>query len=166
MARLTLLLPATTKFAGIALPAMLAKALGRADRGVHAAGTQAQLSRHFRPLPDRWSDAALTRVADTDEGDARMSMWLRADPAYIRPDINGASLLGIGGQLGIEQADVDAFLPALRPLFGDAGFILGEVDDQLRTRRWQQPFEPVRRRRLAAIPDRFDQRRQRRRGSQ
>ena len=124
MARLTLLLPATTKFAGIALPAMLAKALGRADRGVHAAGTQAQLSRHFRPLPDRWSDAALTRVADTDEGDARMSMWLRADPAYIRPDINGARLLGIGGQLGIEQADVDAFLPALRPLFGDAGFIL------------------------------------------
>ena len=68
MARLTLLLPATTKFAGIALPAMLAKALGRADRGVHAAGTQAQLSRHFRPMPDRWSDAALTRVAGRIQG--------------------------------------------------------------------------------------------------
>ena len=124
MARLTLLLPSAAKFAGIALPATLAKALGRADHAAHRAGAQAQLSRHFRPLPDRWADAALTRVADTDEGDARMNMWLRADPAYIRPDINGARLLGIGGRLGIEQADVDAFLPALRPLFGDAGFTL------------------------------------------
>ena len=49
---------------------------------------------------------------------------MRADPAWIRPDINGARLLGIGDALGIEQADVDAFLPALRPLFGDAGFVL------------------------------------------
>jgi hypothetical protein len=122
--RLTLLLPATAKFAGIALPAALAKALGRADRAAHAAGGHAQLSRHFRLLPNRWSDAALARVADGDAGDARRNAWLRADPAYIRPDINGARLLGIGDALGIEQADVDAFLPALRPLFGDAGFIL------------------------------------------
>lgn len=124
MPRLTLLLPATAKFAGIALPATLAKALGRADRTKHEAGGQAQLSRHFRLLPNRWADAALTRVADTDEADARLSGWLRADPAYIRPDINGARLLGIGDALGIGQDDVDAFLPALRPLFGDAGFAL------------------------------------------
>ena len=124
MPRLTLLLPATAKFAGIALPAALAKALGRADRGTHDAGGRAQLSRHFRLLPNRWADAALARAADTDEGDARVNAWLRADPAWIRPDINGARLLGIGDTLGIEQADVDAFLPALRPLFGDAGFVL------------------------------------------
>lgn len=124
MPRLTLLLPATAKFVGIALPAMLAKALGRADRSVQTDGGQAQLSRHFHPLPNRWADAALTRVADTGEADARLSGWLRADPAYIRPDINGARLLGIGTALGIEQADVDALLPALRPLFGDAGFTL------------------------------------------
>jgi len=124
MPRLILLLPATMKFAGIALPAALAKALGRTDRGTHEGGRQAQLSRHFRLLPDRWADAALTRAADTDETDARLSGWLRADPAYIRPDINGARLLGIGDALGIEQADVDALLPALRPLFGDAGFTL------------------------------------------
>ncbi len=124
MPRLTLLLPATAKFAGIALPASLEKALGRADRSTHETGGQAQLSRHFRLLPNRWADAALTRVADTGEADARLSGWLRADPAYIRPDINGARLLGIGDALGIEQADVDAFLPALRPLFGDAGVTL------------------------------------------
>lgn len=124
MARLTLLLPPMAKFAGIPLPAAVAKALGRADRGSHDAGGQAQLARHFRLLPNRWSDAALSRVADSDVGDARLHAWLRADPAYIRPDINGARLLGIGAQLGVEQADVDAFLPALRPLFGDTGFIL------------------------------------------
>jgi hypothetical protein len=122
--RLTLLLPPASKFAGIALPAALAKALGRADRNMHEAGGQAQLSRHFRLPPNRWSEAALSRVADTDEADARTSGWLRADPAYIRPDINGARLLGIGDALGIAQADVDAFLPTLRPLFGDAGCVL------------------------------------------
>lgn len=124
MTRLTLLLPASSKFAGVPLPVTLAKALGRADRGTHAPGRQEQLARHFRPLPNRWAEAALTRVAETDEADARLSGWLRADPAYIRPDINGAHLLGIGDALGIDQADVEAFLPALRPLFGDAGFTL------------------------------------------
>ena len=124
MPRLTLLLPDTAKFAGIALPATLAKALGRADRATLEAGRQAQLARQFQLLPNRWAEAALTRVVDTDEADARLSGWLRADPAYIRPDINGARLLGIGDALGIEQADVEALLPALRPLFGDAGFTL------------------------------------------
>ncbi len=123
-ANLTLLLPPASRFAGIALPATLAKALGRADRATLEAGRQAQLARQFQLLPNRWAEAALTRVVDTDEADARLSGWLRADPAYIRPDINGARLLGIGDALGIEQADVEALLPALRPLFGDAGFTL------------------------------------------
>ena len=121
MPRLTLLLPDTAKFAGIALPATLAKALGKSDRATRDAGRQAQLARQFQLLPNRWAEAALTRVADTD---ARLSGWLRADPAYIRPDLNGARLLGIGDALGIGQADVDALLPTLRPLFGDAGFTL------------------------------------------
>ena len=132
MARLTLLLPPTQRFAGVALPTALARALGRADRVMHEAGGDAQLARHFRLLPDRWSQAALTRVADTDEADARPNAWLRADPAYIRPDINGARLLGIGATLGIDQTDLDALLPALRPLFGDTGFTL----DAPRPSRW------------------------------
>ena len=122
MPRLTLLLPATTRFAGVALPQALAAALGRADRAMHEAGEDAQLARHFRLLPNRWAHAALTRVVDGGQEDARLSGWLRADPAYIRPDINGARLLATGDGLGIDAADVEAVLPALRPLFGDVGF--------------------------------------------
>ena len=124
MPRPTLLLPATSRFAGIALPQVLARALGRADRGVHDAGEDAQLARHFQLVPNRWAHAALTRVVDGGVEDASLSGWLRADPAYIRPDINGARLLAIGDALGLDQTDADAFLPALRPLFGDAGFPL------------------------------------------
>ena len=132
MPRLTLLLPATSRFAGAALPTALARALGRADR-IHAdAGEQAQLARQFRLLPDRWPHAALARAADAGVDDATPHAWLRADPAYIRPDINGARLLAIGHTLGIDQTDVDALLPALRPLFGDAGFTL----DAAHPSRW------------------------------
>ncbi|MFT4180238.1 MAG: phosphoglycerate mutase [Thermomonas sp.] len=119
-----ILLPPTTRFAGIALPQALAKALGRADRSASDAGEEAQLARHFDVIPRRWPAAPLTRLLDSSEEDARLSGWLRADPAYIRPDINGARLLGIGDALGIDPSDVDALLPALRPLFGDVGFPL------------------------------------------
>lgn len=124
MPRLTLLLPATTRFAGVGLPSPLARALARADRAAKEAGDEAQLARHFRLLPDRWAPAALTRVADAGIADAGLSGWLRADPAYIRPDINGARLLATGDNLGLGAEDVDALLPALRPLFGDAGLPL------------------------------------------
>lgn len=124
MPRLTLLLPATQRFSGATLPASFARLLGRADRISGDSGEEAQLARHFRLLPDRWSQAALTRAADAGIDDATPHAWLRADPAYIRPDINGARLLAVGHTLGIDQADVDALLPALRPLFGDSGFIL------------------------------------------
>ena len=124
MPRLTLLLPATSRFAGVVLPPVLSRALGRADRVAHDAGDEAQLARHFTLLPNRWAPAALTRVVDGGIEDARLSGWLRADPAYIRPDINGARLLATGDTLGIDANDVDALLPALRPLFGDSGFML------------------------------------------
>lgn len=119
----TLLLPARARFAGQALPASMAKVLGRADRLPDGdAGDRAQLQRHFDLLPRGWPVAALTRQADAR--DAAGAAWLRADPAYMRPDLNGARLLAIGDSLRLTQADVDAFLPALRPLFGDAGFPL------------------------------------------
>ncbi|WP_374557182.1 phosphoglycerate mutase [Thermomonas sp.] len=121
MARLTLLLPATARFAGHPLPPALAQALGRADRGQSDAGESAQLARHLTLLPLGWPAAALTRLLDAGEDDARQGAWLRADPAHVRPDINGARLLGVGATVGMDQADVDALLPALRPLFGDAG---------------------------------------------
>ena len=42
MGRLTLLLPAASRFAGVAMPPALAKALGRADRAQADAGEAAQ----------------------------------------------------------------------------------------------------------------------------
>lgn len=124
MSRLTLLLPARADFAGIGLPAQVGRPLSRGDAASHAPGTDAQLARHFRLLPERWSHAALTRVVDADPAEAHAHAWLRADPAHVRPDINGARLLATGGMLGVEASDAEALLPALRPLFGDAGVTL------------------------------------------
>src|SRR5690606_31491635 len=123
----TLLLPARTRLAGVPLPADVARALGRADRLAPAEpGEHAQLARHFDLLPRGWPVAALTRALDA--GDAEGAAWLRADPAHVRPDINGARLLGTGEAVGVDDVDVRAFLPALRPLFGDAGFLLDAPD--------------------------------------
>ena len=138
MARLTLLLPATARFAGLPLPPVLAQALGRADRAQHGVGEPAQLARHLSLLPQGWPAAALTRLLDAGEDDARQGAWLRADPAHVRPDINGARLLGVGTTLGMDQADVDALLPALRPLFGDAGVQL----DAPHPARWYLRLSP------------------------
>ncbi len=124
MARLTLLLPPAARFAGLVLSPALAKALACADRVLAEGGEPALLARHFDLRPRGWPAAALTRLLDAGEGEARGASWLRADPAHIRPDINGARLLGVGANLGLDQADVAALLPALRPLFGDAGFAL------------------------------------------
>jgi hypothetical protein len=120
MATATFLLPPASRLAGI-LPPPLAAALGRADRLAAAdAGERAQLLRHFELLPRGWPLAALTRQADA--GDAVGSAWLRADPAWVRPDINGARLFASGEGLRPTRDDCDALLPALQPLFGDAGF--------------------------------------------
>lgn len=113
------------------MPAAIAHALGRGDRApTRETGDRAQLLRHFDLLPRGWPVAALTRQLDAD--DAYLSAWVRADPVYVRPDINGARLLahGEGMQLGVE--DAEALLPALRPLFGDTGFPIDAPSPQ----RW------------------------------
>jgi len=121
MAGATFLLPAAARFGGQQAGADVARMLGRADRAQAGDdGRRAQLRRHFRLTPDHWPMAALTRQMDA--GDAAGAAWLRADPSYVRPDINGARLLAIGAALGMDDEDRAAFLPALRPLFGDAGF--------------------------------------------
>lgn len=123
MARATLLLPAAERFGQQRLGDAAAQALGRADRrAAGEAGRRAQLLRHFELTPRRWPIAALARQADA--GDAAGSAWLRADPVYIRPDINGARLLAFGEAMALTDADRTALLPALRPLFGDAGLPL------------------------------------------
>ncbi len=122
MATATLLLPARSRFPATSLPDDVARALGRADRDSVHAGEWAQLRRHFTLLPDAWPVAALTRQLDV--GDAADACWLRADPAYVVPDMQGARLMGYGDTLQLDAADIEQLLPALKPLFGDYGFIL------------------------------------------
>jgi hypothetical protein len=126
MASATLLLPARTRLVGQALPTAVAKALGRSDRSRGEEGERAQLRRQFQLIPDylpgHWPVAALTRQLDA--GDAASSAWLRADPARVAPDMTGARMLAHGDALALTEEDLTQLLPALRPLFGDAGFPL------------------------------------------
>lgn len=122
MANATLLLPERGRLSGQALPADVARALGRADHGREDAGEQAQLRRHFQLVPDHWPVAALTRQLDA--GDAQGAAWVRADPARISPDMNGARLLAHGEALAVDVEDLAQLLPSLKPLFGDAGVLL------------------------------------------
>jgi hypothetical protein len=117
MSRVILLLPACSVFGRQGVSAELAKALGRADV---FAPVDAPVD--FTVMPAHWAPAALTRQCDV--GDAAGSAWLRADPAHVRPEMTGARLLGIGDRLSLSQDDVDALLPALKPVFGDSGFTL------------------------------------------
>jgi hypothetical protein len=119
MASATLLLPARDGFGGQRLTADVATGLGRADRTVV---TSEQSARIFDILPRGWPVAAVTRQRDA--GDASLSAWLRADPAYVQPDINGARLLAHGEALALTQEEVNELLRPLRPLFGDSGFII------------------------------------------
>jgi hypothetical protein len=117
---LAVLLPERRRFAGQPLGPAFGKALARADALADAEpGERAQLLRHFDLLPRGWPMAAITRQRDA--GDAALHQWLRADPAHVRPDMTGARVLAIG-ELGLSQAEADALLAPLRPLFGDTGF--------------------------------------------
>lgn len=119
----TLLLPAASRLGRQRLSARAAKLLGRGDRLADGeAGRRAQLLRHFPLRGDGWPIAALSRQAEV--GDADGAAWLRADPVWLRPDINGVRLLAHGEALALDRADCDELLQALRPLFGDAGFAL------------------------------------------
>ena len=115
----TLLLPARDRFGAQRLAPEMAKALGQGDR---TALPLTQRARVFDILPRGWPVAAATRQRDV--GDALISAWLRADPAHVRPDINGARLLAYGEALRLGAAECEDLLRPLRPLCGDAGFHL------------------------------------------
>jgi hypothetical protein len=123
----TLLLPPRARFGAQRLAPDIAKPVGQGDR---EALTGTQRNRVFDILPRGWPVAAVTRQRDAN--DATLGAWLRADPAHVRPDINGARLLAHGEALGLSAADCEALLQPLRPLFGDAGFPL----DAPVTSRW------------------------------
>ncbi len=116
---LILLLPERRRFSGQPVSPAVGKVLGQADTVLSSEGERAQLLRYFDLLPRGWPMAAISREADA--GDAAASAWLRADPVYVRPDINGVRLMA-WGNLGLSQDETELFLQALRPLFGDVGF--------------------------------------------
>ncbi len=122
MGSATLLLPARSRLNGMPLPQALGKALAQADRSRVEPGLRAQLRRQFQLIPDHWPVAALTRMLDA--GDAASGAWLRADPVHVSPDMHGARLLAHGDALAMTEEDALQLLPALRPVFGDAGFPL------------------------------------------
>lgn len=136
MAQATLLLPPRTRLVGQALPADVARALGRADRTTGDVGEHAQLRRHFQLVPDHWPVAALTRQRDAR--DAAGALWLRADPARVSPDMSGARMLAHGEALALGEEDTAQLLPALKPLFGDAGMLLDAPDPA----RWYLRLPP------------------------
>lgn len=122
MASATLLLPVRSRFGGQRLSVATGRALARADLVGHdlLAHGGNQLARVLDVLPRGWPVAAAARQRDA--GDAANAVWLRADPAYVQPDINGARLLSYGRALELSAADAAALLRPLKPLFGDAGF--------------------------------------------
>ena len=125
MASATLLLPPAARFGGQRVSPDTARWLGRADRIAAAPGSGAPgdgLTRYFEVLPRGWPAAAVTRQRDA-AADAN-GLWMRADPVFVQPDINGARLMSHGDALALDRSDAEALLPALRPLFGDAGFVL------------------------------------------
>lgn len=97
------------------LPADITLALARADTG--------RTESWLMSLP---ASAALSRLGEGDLAldEVRGYRWLRADPAWLRADINGARLVAIGPMLAASEQDAAAFRSELAPLFVDAGIRL------------------------------------------
>lgn len=117
--RLTLLLPARDRFGDAPLPSDLGRALARSDTGMEAVGGKAQIQRHVQAIPAHAPAAAISRHVDA-EG-AEQQAWLRADPAWVRVDINGGRMLACG-EMGLTHDEAQALIEPLRTLFGDEGF--------------------------------------------
>src|SRR5258706_10365637 len=125
--RITLLLPALNRFAGVDT---FARWVERGDRAADSpAGREAQLREHFEFLGPALPVAALTRSLDANDADS--AFWLRCDPAYVMADAVTLRLLACG-EMQLSESEVEEFSRVLKPLFGDAGFPL----EAARPDRW------------------------------
>ena len=119
----TLLLPASDRLEGLALPPALGRALARADHSQLAAGEPAQLARHVQSVPAAATCpvAALTRQLDA--GDAGTSRWLRADPCFVAADMQGVRMLAHGPALALTAEEAAGFAAELAPVFAEHGLV-------------------------------------------
>ena len=123
MADLTLLLPPLRTLAEHGrFGAELASWTSRGNRLADARpGRDAMLRECFEFIGTAVPFAALTRSLDS--ADAAGTLWLRADPAWVVADAVTLRLLACGN-MDLSPADSEQLARALKPLFGDAGFLL------------------------------------------
>jgi hypothetical protein len=122
MRELSLLLPELAQLKTPMPAAVPAAWLARGDRLPDAApGRDAALRECFEFTGTSIPSAALTRSLDA--ADAAGSLWLRADPAWVMADAVTLRLLACGN-MDLSASDSDQLARALKPLFGDAGFLL------------------------------------------
>jgi hypothetical protein len=121
VADLTLLLPPLRDLAE-ARSGELALWISRGDRLPDALpGRDAMLRESFEFVGTAIPFAALTRSLDSP--DAAGTLWLRADPAWVVADAVTLRLLACGN-MDLSPSDSEQLARSLKPLFGDAGFLL------------------------------------------
>ena len=128
--KLTLLLPTWSKVSASDMSSAMPRWLARGDRHADVApGRDVALRECFEFTGTLLPIAALTRSLDAN--DAPSAQWLRADPAYVMADAVTLRLLACGN-LDLSPVEIEAFGRVLKPLFGDAGFLL----ETTRPERW------------------------------
>jgi hypothetical protein len=125
MGELTLLLPDRDRLLANDRHGLLGTWAGRGDRLADAAtGRDAALRECFEFTGTEIPVAALTRSLDA--ADAGSALWLRADPSWVVTDAVTLRLLACG-DMQLSTDDCMALARPLKPLFGDAGFLLEPV---------------------------------------
>ena len=119
MAVTTLWLPSPRRWPRV-LPLAVRHTLARADACDATAPAVVAAALGLADGP--WPAAALSRLDDVPA--EATGAWLRADPAWIQPDINGARLMAIGDMLPMSPDDHAAFVPALQAVFAEEGLAL------------------------------------------
>jgi hypothetical protein len=122
MGELTLLLPDRERLFADAGHGVLGTWLARGDHLADAVpGRDAALRECFEFTGMEIPVAALTHSLDA--ADTGSALWLRADPAWVVADAVTLRLLACG-DMQLSTDDCMALARPLKPLFGDAGFLL------------------------------------------